>query len=86
MLGLENQFYLTHADRENLFLSTLTIPTFFWSGVVTQICMENIFLPFVDQCHESLGFLLGHLSSASLSSYNIGKEVHTILGTFESGH
>lgn len=50
-----------------------------WSKIVTQTPVDNMLLPHIDQHHEPLAFLLGHLSGSQLACSTIEKEAYAIM-------
>lgn len=84
--ALENQVTLAHVDIDKRLCVYTDASECFWSGLVTQIPMEDLSKLCYEQRHEPLAFLSGHFSDSSLRWSTIEKEAYAIMATVDRMH
>lgn len=84
--ALENQVTLAHRDEAQRLCAYTDASDLFWSGVVTQVPVEDLLKLHVDHRHQPLCFFSSHFSGSQLCWSTLKKEAYAIMETVERRH
>ena len=84
--ALANQVTLSHRDESKRLCVFTDASDTVWSGIVTQVCPDDLPKPHMDQDHDPLAFLSGRFNATQLGWSILEKEAYAILATLERMH
>lgn len=84
--ALANQVTLSHRDGSQRLCVYTDASDTVWSGIVTQVPIEDISKPHSEQSHSALAFLSGRFNATQLGRSVLETEAFAVLATLERMH